>query len=177
MHTSTRRSLGLIVLVLSLNLLPAFAGTNQACSLVGTFGYVYNGTSFASAGPVPLTETGVITVDPGGTFSGEGTLAFQFSNFGGPGPLWLLLREVQSSGVVTRDPNNECAGVVNFVATGTVIKSSNPALVPEGVVLFNNTDRSIAYTISGPKNDIVDVISTSPGTIASGTAHRQDKNK
>jgi hypothetical protein len=78
MHTSTRRSLGFIVLVLSLNLLPAFADTNPACSLVGTFGYVYNGTSYASTGPVPLSETGVITVDPGGNFSGEGTLRSSF---------------------------------------------------------------------------------------------------
>ena len=177
MRSSTHRSLGLIVSAWALNLLPAFADANQACRFVGAFGYVYNGTSFASAGPVPLTETGVITVDPGGNFTGEGTLAFQFSNFGGSGPLWLLLREVQSNGVVTPDSNNECSGTVNFVATGTVVKSSNSALVPEGVVLFNNTQRSIAYTISGPKNDIVDVISTSQGTIASGTAHRQDKYK
>jgi hypothetical protein len=66
---------------------------------------------------------------------------------------------------------------VEFVATATVIKTSNAALVPEGVVLFADSPRSIAYTISGAKNELVDFVSTSPGTIASGTAHRQNNRR
>jgi hypothetical protein len=121
-----------------------------------------------------LTETGVFTIDDKANLAGEGTLAFQFANFSGKGPLWLLLREVQSNGVITPDPSSPCTGTVDFVATATVIKTSNPNIVPEGAVLFDNVPRSLAYTISGQKGEILDFISTSPGTIASGTAHKQD---
>jgi hypothetical protein len=169
--------LGALFATVSLNSLPVLADGRDGCLLGGSYGYVYNGTSSTATGPLSLTETGVLSVDRGGNLSGEGTLAFQFANFGGQGPLWLLLREVQSNGVVTPDTNTPCTGTVEFVATATVIKTSNAALVPEGVVLFADSPRSIAYTISGAKNELVDFVSTSPGTIASGTAHRQNNRR
>lgn len=163
----------LIFTVLSLNSFSAFADMNRSCRLLGSYGYLYNGTSYTPTGPVPLAETGFLTIDNKGALSGEGTLAFYFSDFGGNGPIWLLLHEVQSNGVITQDPNNNCTGTLNFSATATVIKTSNPGLVPEGTVLFSDSPRSIAYTISGLKKETVDIVSTSPGTIASGTAHKQ----
>ncbi len=177
MNISTRLYPSLFILALYLNPLPVFADTGQECRLSGSYGYLYNGTSYMSAGPLSLTETGVFSVDNSGNSIGEGALAFQFSNFGGKGPLWLLLREVQSGGVVTPDANNPCTGTVEFVATATVIKTTNASIVPEGTVLFTNSPRSIAYTISGRKNETIDLISTSPGTIASGVAHKQNQNK
>lgn len=177
MNISTRLSLCLFVAALSLNSLPAFADSDQVCRLNGSYAYLYNGTSYTPSGPVPLTETGVFTVDESDNVSGEGTLAFQYSNFYNQGPLWLLLSLVGLSGVVTPDANNPCTGIVDFVTTATVIKTSKPSLVPIGYVLFSNETRSIAYTISKPPNEIVEMISTSPGTIASGTAHKQDTNK
>ena len=176
MEISTRVSVCLIAAAISFGSLPAFAG-HQDCKLGGTYGYLYNGTSYGPSGATPLTETGVLTVDEHGGVRGEGALAFQFSSFGAGGPLWLLLNEVQSGvNSVTPSPNNACVGTIDFFATATVIKTSDPARVPEGTVLFSNKPRSIAYTISGSKNEIVDLISTSPGTIASGTAHKQEKN-
>ncbi|MEQ6341689.1 MAG: hypothetical protein M3A44_08535 [Gammaproteobacteria bacterium] len=180
MNISTRLYLGYLGLffsALSLNSLPVSADMNRACRLDGSYGYLYNGTSYMPTGTLSLTETGILSAGNSGNLGGEGILVFQFSNFSGKGPLWLLLREVQSGGVVTPDTNIPCAGVINFVATATVIKTSNPAIVPEGTVLFANSPRSIAYTISGSKNEVVDIISTSPGTVASGVAHKQDKNK
>ena len=67
--------------------------------------------------------------------------------------------------------------MVEFLSTATVIKTSNSGLVPEGTVLFTAAPRSIAYTISGQKNETVDLISTSVDTIASGVAHKQNKSK
>ena len=174
MNIVTRFSLSLFAATLSLNSLPVFADSGQTCHLAGSYGYLYSGNSYTATGPLPLAETGVLTVDSIGNVSGEATLAFQFSNFGGKGPLWLLLREVQSNGVITPDMNNPCKGSLDFLATATVIKTSNSSILPEGVVLFANTPRSIAYTISGLNNEVVDLIGSFPGTIASGTAHKQN---
>lgn len=168
---------GAVIAALSLVSLPGFADPHRACKLEGSYGYLYNGNSYSAAGTVPLTETGELVIDENGNLSGEGTLAFQFSNFGGQGPLWLLMREVQTNGTVIPDGNNPCTGKFEFVATATVLKTSNPALVPVGTVLFTNSPRSIAYTVSGLKHEIIDLVSTSPGTIASGTAHKQDKRR
>lgn len=146
---------------------------NKGCNLSGSYGYLYNGTSFSSV-PVPLTETGSFTIGNNGHFGGEGTLTFYYSDFHGHGPLWLLMHEVQSNGTLTSDANNPCSGTIDFESTVTVTKSSNPLVVPEGTVLITNAPRSVAFTISGQNKDVVDLISTSPGTIASGTAHKQD---
>lgn len=156
----------------------AFADSDIPCRLLGAYGYLYNGTSYTGAASTPLTETGFFTVESDGSLSGEGTLAFHFSDFGGTGlPLWLLIHEVQSNGMVSQDANGACTGNIKFSATGTVIKTSDPSLVPEGTVLFTDSPRSIAYTISGSGKEIVDMVSTSPGTIASGTAHKQNTDR
>lgn len=153
----------------------AFADIDKSRYLLGSYGYIYNGTSYTDTGPITFTETGFIIIDDDGSLSGEGTIAFYFSDFNGKkSPLWLLIHEEQSFGMITQDPNNPCMGNIEFKATGTVIKTSNSELVPEGTVLFSDSIRSIAYTISGKKQEIVDMVSTSPGTIASGTAHKQE---
>ena len=174
MNITTRFSVDLCAATLLLTSLPVFADSDQACRLAGSYGYLYTGNSYSAAGPLPLAETGVLAVDSSGSVSGEATLAFQFSNFAGKGPLWLLLREVQTNGVNTPDANNPCKGSLEFFTTATVIKTSNSSILPEGVVLFANTPRTIAYTISGLKNEVVDLISSFPGTVASGTAHKQN---
>jgi hypothetical protein len=173
MNIIIRALLYLVVAVLSFYSFSAYADMNRSCSLRGPYGYLYNGTSYSGSGSVPLTETGFFTITNDGSLSGEGTLAFYFSDFGGSGkPLWLLIHEVQSNGAVTQD-NNTCTGTLEFLATGTVLKTSDPNLVPEGTVLFTDSPRSIAYTINGTGEESVDMVSTSPGTIASGTAHKQ----
>jgi hypothetical protein len=149
---------------------------NKGCKLSGDYGYLYNGTSFSippdlPRDPVPLTETGSFKVE-NGLFSAEGTMTFFFSNFRGAGPLWLLLHEEQSNGTVTYDPNKPCSGAIDFTTTVTVTKSV-PALIPEGTPIIIDASRSVAFTISGEDKKVVDLISTSPGTIASGTAHKQ----
>lgn len=139
--------------------LPAFADSNRSCRLLGSYGYLRNGTSYTSSGPVPLTETGFLTIDDDGSLSGEGTLTFYFSDFGDSGlPLWLLIREIQSSSIVIQDAINTCTGTVKFLATGAVIKISNANLVPKNTVLFTDWQRSLAYTISG---STVNMVSTS----------------
>jgi hypothetical protein len=173
MNIMSRLSIGLLVSAVSFTALPAFSADAQTCVLNGSYGYVYNGTSYPESGTASLVETGVFKSDANGGFSGEGTLAFQYSNFNGKGPLWVLVRDEQSNGTVTPDTNNPCTGTVSFSSTGTVLKTSNPDLVAVGAVLFTDLSRSSAYTISGQNNEIVDVISTSPGTVASGTAHKQ----
>ena len=81
MILSHRSFLGLILASVSMISLPVFADPNSDCRPEGSYGYLYNGTSQGQAGPLTLTETGVLTVDKHGTSSGEGILAFQFSNF------------------------------------------------------------------------------------------------
>ena len=176
MNISTRLFLGLFLSALSLNSSPVFADyPSRTCRLDNSYGYLYNGTNHTQAGPVAMTQTGVFSVDRSGNLNGEGTIAFQFSNFAGKGPLWLLLREVQSNGVVMADAKNPCIGIAEFLATMTVIKTSNSSMVPVGTVLIANAPRSMAYTISGRRNEMINLISTSPGTIASGVAHKQNQ--
>ena len=178
MNIKNSTVLNLFVAALLFYSFSAFADMNRSCSLLGPYGYLYNGTSYSDFGSISLTETGFFNIENDGSLSGEGTLAFYFSDFGGSGlPLWLLIHEVQSSGVVTQDANNMCMGTMEFLATGTVIKTSGPNLVPEGTVFFTDSPRSIAYTISGSGKETVDMVSTSPGTIASGTAHKQRKRR
>ena len=153
--------------------LSAFADPDHSCQLRGSYGYLYTGTSYPGGSTVPFTETGYFAIKNGGNVIGEGVLALNFSNFAGSGqPLWLLVNESQSNGTILQKEDNHCAGTIQFLATWTVAKTSNPSLVPEGTVLFTDSPRSIAYTVSGSHNEVVDMISTSPGTIASGTAHR-----
>lgn len=165
---------GLFLGALMLNSLSAVADQAQKCDLKGnSYGYVYNGTSYSQGAPVPLTETGVFSVDGDNGLTGDGTLALYYSDFFGNGPLWLLVHEVQSNGVVAPSLDDPCSGTVDVLSTTTVIKTSNANLVPVGVVLFTDSPRSLAYTLSGKKYEVVDMISTSPGTIASGTAHKR----
>ena len=175
MNISTRLFPGLFVAALSLNSLPAFADADHGCRLDGSYGYLYNGTSYTPL-PVPLTQTGVFTIGENGKLNGEGILALYYADFHNAGPLWLLVHEVESRDKDAVTPSsNPCTGTISYYSTLTVIETSNQILVPEGTVLLNNAPRSNAYTISGPDNNTVDLISTSPGTIASGTAHKQDK--
>jgi hypothetical protein len=173
MNSSFRWFAGLSLFVLTFGSVSAFAKNDRECVLEGKYGYSYSGASYQSSGTVPLAEAGSFSIDAHGTLSGVGTLTFQFSNFAGQGPLWLLLREEQASGKVTPDAVDACTGTVEFFSTATVIKTSNAALVPVGTVLFSNAPRSISYAISGQQSQTVDLVSTSPGTIASGTATRQ----
>jgi len=172
MNISTRLFLGLIISALYLNSFPVFADKKPACRLEGSYGFIYNGTSYTGSGPVPFSETGTINVDKSNNMSALGTLTFQFSNFAGQGPLWLLVREVMSEGSITPDTDSPCSGTIDFESTGTVIQTSNSALLPVGAYLYNEAPRSISYTISGPKHENVDMISTSPSTIAFGSAHK-----
>lgn len=161
---------GLLIGAFCVTTLPVFADSKKVCSPVGTYGYVYDGTSYTQLGPVPLTETGYFRITRKGHLTGEGTLAFYFSDFGGQGPVWLLIHEEQYDGMVSPDVDDTCTGTVEFKATGTVIKSSNEDVVSVGTVFFTDSDRSIAYTLSGRSKDNMDIVSTSPGTIASGNA-------
>ena len=112
---------------------------------------------------VPLTQTGVLTIDENGKLNGEGILALYYSDFPGQyGPLWLLVHEVESRDANAVTPSsNPCTGTISYYSTLTVIETSNPNLVPKGTVLLNNAPRSNAYTISGPNNETLDLISTS----------------
>lgn len=177
MNVASRSFCALLVASISLYSISAFSDSDRRCRLHGSYGYLYNGTSYTQSGPVPLTETGYFDVNRHGSFSGVGILAFNFSDFGGAGPLWLLLRETQTSGLVSPDLDNRCAGTMEWLGTGTVIKTSNADLVPVGTILFSDSPRSIAYTISGRTTERVDMVSTSPGTIASGTAYIQNSAK
>jgi hypothetical protein len=174
MHISVRSA---IVIPFALSLLFSLQSAYAAhsCALQGNYGYVYNGTSFTPTTDVTLAETGSFTFGNNGSVSGTGTLIFQFANFSGTGPLWLSMREVQSAGTLTPDADNPCTGSVSFLATATVLQSSNPTIVPVGTVLFANSPRSLAYSISGAGGQIIDIVATSPGTVASGTAHRTAK--
>ena len=139
--------------------------------LQGSYGYSYTGTSYTPDGVMSLAQTGVFTVDASSHFSARATLAGQFPTFRNQGPLWLLMHEV-SQGVVTSDTDNPYTGTVTYTATVTIITTSDSNLVPEGTVIEVNTSRSSVYTISGPNQETVEIISTSPGTIATGTAHK-----
>ena len=89
-----------------------------------------------------------------------------------------MLLEEEKVGVnsVTPSTNDTCQGTLEFQATATVLKTSDASRVPIGTVLYANRPRSVAYTISGAKGEVIDLISTSPGTIASGTAHKQSND-
>jgi hypothetical protein len=102
---------------LSLSLSLCFCWPPNPCRLLGTYGYLYNGTSYAGGGSVPLTETGYFTIEHNGSLSGEGTVAFYFSNFGGSGqPLWLLINEIQANGEVIQNQGSKCTGTIQFLA-------------------------------------------------------------
>jgi hypothetical protein len=80
------------------------------------------------------------------------------------------MNEELSNGLVTYDANHPCSGAISFETS-----VSNPAVAPVGRELKTSPPKSLAFTISGQKKDVVDLISSSPGTIAPGTAHKQDK--
>lgn len=175
MHVTNTRIIAIVFGVMAYSV-SAYADSDKPCQLQGTYGYLYNGTSYTGKDSLPFTETGHFAINHDGSMAGEGKLALNFSNFAGTGqPLWLLIDEVQSNGTIIEKNDNNCTGTIQFFASWTVNKTSNPQLVAEGTVLLTDSPRSIAYTVSGSRNDVVDMISTAPGTIASGTAHRKGK--
>ncbi len=168
--------------VLSLNSLSPvadiidIADIGKPCQqLSGKYSFDFEGTSFnpPPLGTVPFTETGVLKIKKNGEMNGKSDTAFQFVDFSGMGPLWLLVREVQTFGKFTSDSDFTCFGVVNFLATGTVLKSSNPVIMPEGTILYSDLPRSLSYAVSGNDNQYIKFIFTSMGMIASGAAHKQ----
>ncbi|MFA5984078.1 MAG: hypothetical protein WC782_08685 [Methylococcaceae bacterium] len=150
----------------------AFAGKKSTCKIDGTVSYVYTGTTFSPSGNIQFSEAGILDINTDNSVNGEGTITFEFPNFNGQGPLWLLLHEVQSNGSITQEPLNPCVGAADFFATGTVVNSSNPNIVPLGFVLYSDAKRSISFT-AALKGSAVNLISTSPGTVASGTGFKQ----
>jgi hypothetical protein len=61
---------------------------------------------------------------------------------------------------------------VDFIAQGTVIKSSSQFLPPDTPLIVDQA-RSLAFTVSGIEEQTVDLISTSPGSVLAGTAKEQ----
>lgn len=166
--------IGLALAAFSLNAARVLAADTLSCQLDGSYAYIYSGTSYGESGAFSFAETGSFKIDPDGTVSGAGEITFYSANFAGTGhPIWLLVHEVQSNGSVAPNADDVCTGALSFFATGTVTKSSNPAMVPVGSFLYHNSPRSIVYSIGGPKWGVVHVNSTSPGTLASGTANRR----
>ena len=151
------------------------AANAQSCLINGSYAYTYNGTNYATPpGQATFSEVGTFQISRQSFSQGQGNIAFAFSNFGGSaGPLWLMVHEVQSSGTITMSSPNACDGTLNFLATGTVLATSNPAIMPVGAVLYSNMPRSTAFTLSGFADLQGDMISTSPGTIATGTFRHQ----
>lgn len=150
------------------------------CDLTGSYGYVYDGVSYDNAGAVEIAETGTFSVGSKSCGSneicGKAKATFRFPNFvlpGYSGPLWALMQLdfTGASGAISVDSDDPCQGNVDFLATGTVIKSSPVDLA--GVTLFVDQQRSIAYTVSGIEEQFIDLISASPGSILAGTAKEQ----
>lgn len=147
--------------------------SNHKCILTGSYGYSFTGTSFTPLGAAPFTETGFLVADENGGISGKGSLTFFFADFAGNGPLWLLVDETQSGGEVLVNEDAPCTGEVAFLSTAVVVKTSNPLLMPVGSIFYQDSPRSVAFTISGLKDEVVDFISTSPLTIAVGNGRKQ----
>ena len=147
----------------------------QSCLSNGSYAYTYNGTNYVTPpGQATFSEVGTFQVSRQNFSQGEGNIAFQFANFGNvAGPLWIMVHEVQTNGSITLTSPSACEGTFNFLATGTVTATSNPNIVPVGTVLYTSTPRSTAFTLSGLADLQGDMISTSPGTIATGTFRRQ----
>jgi hypothetical protein len=147
----------------------------QSCLTNGSYAYTYNGTNYVTPpGQATFSEVGTFQISRQNFSQGEGNIAFQFTNFGGAaGPLWLMVHEVQTNGAFTFTSPTSCEGTFNFLATGTVTATSNPNIVPVGTVLYTSTPRSTAFTLSGFADLQGDMISTSPGTIATGTFRHQ----
>jgi hypothetical protein len=164
------------VVALSLNSSYCVAAVNKlAWQLSGKYSYVFNGTSFSPPpfGTVPFTETGVFKINSNNDLNGKSDLIFQFPDFSGTGPLWLLVSETQTSGRIIPDTDFACFGAVNFLATATVKDSSNPVIIPVGTILYVDLPRSLSYTISGSNNENINLVFTSKGMMASGTGHKQ----
>ena len=142
---------------------------DRVCEPRGSYSFEFTGTSFTPDGPVPLAEIGEISLSGSGELSSLATLTFFFENFQGQGPLWLALEESMTDGELIAHPDRPCLGTMEFLATGIVVKTSNPALVPVGVPFYADLPRSLDYSVGG-KGEEIRIVSTSPGTIASGTA-------
>jgi hypothetical protein len=148
------------------------------CNLNGSYGYVYDGVSYGDGGSaVEIAETGTFAVGSKACgpdeICGKAKATFRFPSFTigqYNGPLWALIQLDfnGASGSISVDPVDPCQGSVDFLATGTVIKSTPVDLA--GVTLFVDQVRSIAYTVGGSEGEIVDLISTSPGSVLAGTA-------
>lgn len=171
MKRSMRDYVALVVAV-ALWTSDAYARGSDSCNIAGTYSYRYEGTS---NGSLQINEIGRSTITRSGDFTSIGTLHFFFPDFNEQGPLWLSLREEITGSVV---PNGDvpCSGEIEFLTTGTVLKSSNEQVVPVGTIFFENLPRSYAYTATTTKNGgIMHYSSTAPGTIATGTAHKDRK--
>jgi len=153
----------------------------EKCDLDGAYGYVYQGASYDGAEAVEIAETGSFSVGKSlcgsAELCGTAKATFRFPSFTidgvYSGPLWALI-QLDFEGLdhaISADIEDPCQGTIAFEATGTVIKSE-PVDLP-GFPLFSAQERSIAYTISGKDGEIVDLISTSPGSVLSGTAKAQ----
>ena len=145
------------------------------CAVHGYYGYSYEGSTVTPAGEATFTETGRFRINLSNRFVGSGQLVFKFQDFAGQGPLWLHVEETVSNGYFQPDQNpDNCSGTATFQASATVIQSSNPTLVAPGTVFYVDQPRSMAWTASGYHNSVdIDMVSTSPGTLASGHARRR----
>lgn len=146
----------------------------DSCQIKGSYGYGYSGVSYDNGSAVEIAETGSFRTNDcnHGELCGQAKATFRFPHFPSVGgPLWVLLELNFDNGNIQVSDTDNCAGTVEFLATGIVLQSNPGGL--EGVTIFTNQARSIAYTVSGALGGQVDLISTSPGSILSGKATKQ----
>lgn len=148
----------------------------KQCTLSGSYSFDFTGVSYET-GEVPFAEAGILYFGDDGEFSLSAALTFQFTDFFGAGPLWLHVDEQISDASILPDSEDPCLGMITFKATGTVLRSTNPALLPPGVPFYRDLDRSIEYSIGGKHYDTLRFVSTSPFTIASGSGEKIGHSK
>ena len=75
----------------------------QSCVANGSYAYTYQGTNYVTPpGQATFSEVGTFQISKQNFSQGDGTITFQFANFGGSaGPLWIVVHEVQTSGSLT----------------------------------------------------------------------------
>lgn len=105
MKINTRLVMGLLISAFALNSLTAIAADalKPTCQLKGNYGYIFNGSGLTPTGGITFSETGFFRVNNYQDAWGEDTIAFQYQNFNGLGPIWVLAREVHYNGVITPD--------------------------------------------------------------------------
>lgn len=159
-------------LVFLTSLAIAQSPSSPNCGFKGNYGYIQHGTVYQeNGGEVDLAETGTFSVDGIQNIVANASVTFRFSNFPSTGfPLWLLVN-IDFEGTYTI--GESCTGTANFLSTGTVLASSNEAIIPPGSILFSNNPRSVEFTIAGSNGETVNFISTSVNTVASGVATKR----